>query len=594
MSNDWWRGATIYQVYPRSFQDSNGDGVGDLPGLIQRLDYIKSLNVDAIWISPFFASPMKDFGYDVSDYRAVDPIFGSNADFDRLIAEAHARGLKVVIDGVFSHTSDEHPWFAESRRDATNDKADWYVWAWHGYDAQGNKTPPSNWMSVFGGSAWEYDDKRRQYYLHNFHKGQPDLNMHNPDVQQAILDAMEFWLRKGVDGIRLDAANCYFHDETLDDNPLKDGCDGTRYTDYWQLFNVSRPEMIPFIRRMRALTDRYEGRVLMAEVGDDRGLALSKEYTSGPDRLHTAYNFALMHDRINASYIRHIAQYYDSLPGDGWPSWAMSNHDFARAATRLGGPDAPPEKSKQMLLLLSSLRGTAVVYQGEELGLPQAEIPADRIVDPAAKHFGSATASRDGARVPMPWAAGQRHNGFSAAQGDTWLPIPTEYALYTAEAQNRDPGSPLNFARKLFSWRNECREMLNGPVTFYEGLEEPLLAFSRGKGADKTVFIFNMSDRDVPYRLHHYDLIEDLTGQRPHGDGQFLDLVLPACGAWIQGRDGCGMGRDLPAMPGSEWLKADGSPFLRRPQPGERYRHGSDRPVAAPRRAARLPHPAPR
>ncbi|RMF42813.1 MAG: alpha-glucosidase, partial [Deltaproteobacteria bacterium] len=283
--NEWWKGAVIYQIYPRSFFDSNNDGVGDLPGIVDKLDYVARLGVDGIWLSPFFTSPMRDFGYDVADYRSVDPVFGTLADFDTLLARAHELGLKVIIDQVYSHTSDRHPWFQQSRASRQGDKADWYVWA----DAKADGTPPNNWLSMFGGSAWSWDTQRRQYYLHNFLAEQPDLNFHNPAVQDAILDVARFWLDRGVDGFRLDVANYYFHDSALRDNPPT----GTRnharpYHFQQQIHNRSRPETLDFVARLRAVLDRYDGRMTVAEIASASPIARSIEYTQGRGRLHTA------------------------------------------------------------------------------------------------------------------------------------------------------------------------------------------------------------------------------------------------------------------------------------------------------------------
>ena len=337
---DWWRGAVIYQIYPRSYQDSNGDGVGDLSGIIHRLPHVAALGVDAIWISPFFKSPMLDFGYDVSDYRDVDPIFGSLGDFNALIARAHELGLKVLIDLVISHTSDQHPWFKDSRTSATSDKADWYVWA----DPKPDGSPPNNWLSIFGGSAWEWDGERMQYYLHNFLTSQPDLNLHNADVQDALLDVVRFWLERGVDGFRLDTINFYFHDQQLRDNPAlpadqRNDTIAPAVNPYnWQehLYDKNRPENLAFLQRFRALLDEYEATTAVGEVGDaQRGMEIQAEYTSGGDKVHMCYSFDFLSNAApTGTRIADVLTRYEAGIGDGWACWAFSNHDVVRHASR--------------------------------------------------------------------------------------------------------------------------------------------------------------------------------------------------------------------------------------------------------------------
>ncbi len=357
--NPWWRGAVIYQIYPRSFLDTDGDGVGDLPGIVDRLDYVASLGVDAIWISPFFKSPMDDFGYDIADQRAVDPLFGTLDDFDRLLARAHALGLKVMIDQVFSHTSDQHAWFRESRQDRTNPKADWYVWA----DAREDGTPPNNWMSLFGGVAWRWEPRRGQYYLHNFLSSQPDLNFHNPAVRQATLDYVKFWLDRGVDGFRLDSINFCFNDEQLRDNPPKPADQrvgrgfsaDNPYAFQYHWYNNTRPENIGFLEELRALVDRYPGAVTLGEISSEDSLATTAEYTSG-HRLHMGYSFELLVDDFSAAYIRDTVSKLEAAMTEGWPCWAVSNHDVRRAVSRWGGDEPSPQLARMLVAMVCSLR----------------------------------------------------------------------------------------------------------------------------------------------------------------------------------------------------------------------------------------------
>ena len=331
---DWWRGATIYQIYPRSFADSNGDGIGDLRGITAHLGHVADLGVDAIWLCPFFKSPMKDFGYDISDYCDVDPIFGTLADFEALVARAHELKIRIVIDQVLSHTSDQHPWFRESRESRDNPRADWYVWA----DPRPDGSPPNNWQSVFGGPAWTWDARRGQYYLHNFLTEQPDLNGHHESVQEALLACSEFWLKLGVDGFRLDAINYAMHDPLLRDNPAlpSDGRSRTRSVDFQlSLYNKSRPEVPRFIERIRALVDRYGARFTVAEVGGEDAEADMKLYTAGESRFHTAYGFNFLYaERLTPALVQASLTAWPEQSGMGWPSWAFSNHDAPRAVTR--------------------------------------------------------------------------------------------------------------------------------------------------------------------------------------------------------------------------------------------------------------------
>ncbi|MDB5473807.1 MAG: hypothetical protein JWP99_1110, partial [Devosia sp.] len=334
--SEWWRGGVIYQVYPRSFQDTNGDGVGDLPGIIRRLDHIQSLGVDCIWLSPITRSPQADMGYDVSDYRDVDPLFGSLHDFDSLVEQAHHRGLKVIMDQVVSHTSDLHPWFQESRLNRTNAKADWYIWA----DPLPDGSPPNNWPAVFGGRAWEWNPTRGQYYMHNFLASQPDLNFHNEAVQQAVLDVMRFWLERGIDGFRLDTVNYYFHDKKLRSNPPNKLPEHLAYAvnpyDMQEhKYSKSQPENVPFLRRVRALLNEYPGTTSVGEVGDShRSVELMAQYTSGGDTLHMCYGFDFLGPEFSPDHFRsRIEKFFETGP-DGWPCWSFSNHDVPRHLTR--------------------------------------------------------------------------------------------------------------------------------------------------------------------------------------------------------------------------------------------------------------------
>ena len=486
---DWWRGAVMYQVYPRSFQDLNGDGVGDLPGLISRLDYIASLGVDGIWLSPVFTSPMTDFGYDVSDYCGIDPLFGTLADFDALVAGCHARGLKLIIDQVYSHTSDQHPWFVESRRSRDNAKADWYVWA----DAKPDGTAPNNWLAVFGGQAWTWDSRRRQYYLHNFLTSQPDLNLHNPQVQDAILGVARFWLDRGVDGFRLDVADFYTHDRQLRDNPPSDNPNAVKpWFMQRHLYNIDQPETLPFVERLRAVTDEAPGRMMVAELSSDLALKVTADYTRGSKRFHTAYSFAFLGTKFGAAFLRRQIEILNA-EADIWPSFAFSNHDVARVATRWG-KDRPRDFAKTLIALLTTLRGTAFLYQGEELGLPQSDVPYERLVDPEGLAFWPDHQGRDGCRTPMPWASDAPFAGFSPIE--PWLPVEPFHLPLAVDRQAEDADSVLAFTRSWLAWRREQAELKTGALTLLD-LPGRTLAYLRGEGPKTLLFIFNLDAEET-------------------------------------------------------------------------------------------------
>ncbi|MBY0303868.1 MAG: DUF3459 domain-containing protein [Sphingomonas sp.] len=490
----WWRGAVIYQIYPRSFADTRGDGVGDLPGITARLDHVASLGVDAIWISPFFSSPMRDYGYDVADYRDVDPMFGTLADFDALLARAHELGLRVLVDLVFSHTSHQHPWFAASQSSAADPKADWYVWA----DQRADGSPPNNWQSVFGGPAWTWNAGRRQYYMHNFLPEQPQLNGHHPAVQQALLDVMTFWLDRGVDGFRLDAINYAMHDRALSDNPPRAPTQGarTRPFDFQRhLHNQSQPEILPFLGRLRALTEARGKAFLVGEIGGEWARTEMKSYTADDQRLHSAYSFAFLSaPRLSADLVRSALAQWSGAPGEGWPSWAFSNHDAPRVVSRWQSAKGEPLPAGLAMALLLTLRGNAFVYQGEELGLPQATIPFDRLRDPEAIKNWPLTLGRDGARTPMPWSQAAPHAGFST--GEPWLPISAEHAALAVDVQERDRSSTLHLTRRLLALRRAHPALRYGALELLDS-GGPLLAFDRMAGTQRVRCVFNLGDEAI-------------------------------------------------------------------------------------------------
>lgn len=532
----WWRGAVIYQIYPRSFRDTNGDGIGDLAGIAERLDYIADLGVDGIWISPFFTSPMKDFGYDVADYCGIDPSFGTFADFDRVVEKAHALGLKVIIDQVYSHTSDEHAWFRESRQDRTNPKADWYVWA----DPKPDGSPPSNWQSVFGGSAWQWDGPRKQYYLHNFLTSQPDLNVHNRDVQDALLDVARFWLKRGVDGFRLDALNFSMHDPELRDNPPS-GTPMELVTRPFDMqikqYNQSHPDIVAFLERIRAALDEFPGRFTVAEVGGPEPLAEMKAFTDGGKRLDSAYNFDFLYaPRLTAALVRASLSQWDGTPGEGWPSWAFSNHDAPRAVTRWTLDGDMARASRLNLLLLLSLRGNPIIYQGEELGLPQGEVAFEDLQDPEAITNWPHTLGRDGARTPMPWSASAPQAGFSSANR-TWLKLDPVHTGFAVDKQAADTGSTLAYARQLLAARREHPALAVGGITLLDSPED-ILAFLRADGDAQVLCVFNLGETPgqwtAPIGLGATTLIAT---ESAVGGGDVPGVLAPGTGYWavVQG-----------------------------------------------------------
>ena len=490
--HEWWRGAVIYQVYPRSFKDSNGDGIGDLKGITEKLPYLASLGVQALWISPFFKSPMRDFGYDIADYRAIDPMFGTMDDFDELIAKSHQHGLKIIIDQVFSHTSIDHEWFAQSRLSHDNEKSDWYVWA----DAKDDGSPPNNWLSIFGGNAWQWDSRRKQYYLHNFLVDQPDLNFHHPDVQQAVLDNVKFWLDKGVDGFRLDAFNFCFHDRELRDNPPKppEARTGRGYSPdnpyafQYHYYNNTQPEMIPFIKRLRELFDQYEDITTVAELNSEDSLGTMAEY-SGPDKLHMGYSFELAADEYSADHIRETVRAFESRVTDGYPCWAISNHDVMRVTSRWIGDDAPVASAKMLNAMVLSLRGSVCVYQGQELGLPEANVAFEDLQDPFGIAFWPTFKGRDGCRTPMPWV-NTLHGSFS--EGKPWLPSDPRHLAMSVDTQEHHKDSVLVHFREFMQWRAQQPALTKGSIDMID-TAEPVLAFTRQWENQTILCVFNLS-----------------------------------------------------------------------------------------------------
>ena len=445
---------------------------------------------------------MKDFGYDISDYQTVDPLFGSNEDFDNLLNEAHKRDIKIIMDMVLGHTSTDHPWFLESKKDKTNPKADWYVWA----DAKSDGSVPNNWVSVFGGSAWEWNTDREQYYFHNWVVEQADLNYHNPDVQKAMLNACRAWLEKGVDGLRLDVINYIFHDKELRDNPPKDPeQDGYAtqlekpdpYNDQWHIYDKSRPEALEFAEKFRTMMNEYPDTMTLAEVGDDKATERAAEYVADNKRYHTAYSFSLMTgNEITATKVKNAVTDFFNEPGNPWPSWAFCNHDTVRPVTKWGS-EIKDKAAFSILMnkLLLCLRGTPFIYQGDELGLPEAVLTFDQLQDPWGKHHWPDWQGRDGCRTPIPWQADAPQAGFSH-HAETWLPIPEEHKVRAVDTQESDPHSVLNTTRHFIEWRKTKPALQTGEIEFLETENEQTLAFVRHDKTTEIHCLFNLSEQE--------------------------------------------------------------------------------------------------
>lgn len=470
----WWKCGVIYQIYPRSFQDTDGDGIGDLRGIIRRLPYLAELGVNAIWLSPIFVSPMADFGYDVANYIDIDPIFGTLSDFDELVAHAHAAGIRVLLDLVPNHTSDRHPWFVESRSSRDNARRNWYLWQ----DPAADGGAPSNWLSEFGGSAWAFDPGTGQYYYHAFLEQQPDLNWRNPNVRQAIYDVMRFWLRRGVDGFRIDVLWHLIKDDRLRDNPVNPhfmpGMPPHRAL--LPLYTTDRPEMEEVVAQMRSVVDEFEDRLLIGEIylPIER---IMKYYGRDLDGIHLPFNFSLLSADWHAETIAALVKDYESaLPPGGWPNWVLGNHDRPRIAGRVGRAQA-----RVAAMLLLTLRGTPTVYYGDEIGMSQVAIPEDKVRDPFQKNLPNLEVGRDGSRTPMQWS-NLAHAGFSEAE--PWLPVAPEFPRENVAAQRDDPGSMLNLYRRLIELRRSSTTLTAG--TYRPIASHPnLLVFMRERENDR-------------------------------------------------------------------------------------------------------------
>jgi alpha-glucosidase len=539
----WWQDAIIYQIYPRSFQDTNGDGVGDLPGITQRLDYLRALGVDALWLSPIFPSPMRDFGYDVSDYTAISPEFGTMADFQAFLRAAHERGLRVLLDLVMNHTSDQHPWFLESAASRENPRRDWYIWrdGKPGERGRGRRpAPPNNWQSVFGGSAWQWDERTGQYYLHSFLKEQPDVNWRNPELRAAMMDVIRYWLEMGVDGFRLDVANCFLKDEALRDNPRR--AFGLRpYDRQRHLYDFNQAENLDVMRQIRATVDAYTGRVTIGEIyalppGDTE---VSAAYYVNGEGLHMAFDFAFLFSPWRAeAFAQAIDRWERALDPDhtpfNWPNYTLSNHDQPRAITRYatGSEEETLARARVAVALLLTLRGTPFIYYGEEIGMRNGRIPRSRIQDPIGKRYWPVYKGRDAERTPMQWSS-EPQGGFTT--GDPWLPVNPDSARTSVAAQQDDPKSLLNWYRALIALRKREVALRAGSYQRLSAARSQTLCYLRETEGDEIFVALNFARNPQTVELPDGGAWRILLGSH-HSVGEALDsksLTLPGYGILI-------------------------------------------------------------
>ena len=500
----WWERGVIYQIYPRSFQDSDGDGVGDLKGIEQRLDYLAGLGIDAIWLSPIFPSPMADFGYDVADYTDVDPLFGALEDFDRLIAAAHRRGLKLMLDFVPNHSSDQHPWFVESRSSRDSVKRDWYIWR----DPAPDGSPPNNWISDFGGSAWEWDEATGQYYLHAFLKEQPDLNWRNPELRQAMFDVMRFWFDRGVDGFRIDVLWHCIKAEDLRDNPVNPDFrpEMGEKLKLLQTHSTHQPECQEVAADLRQLADEYGERLLVGEIVlplDE----LMAYYGGERPGVHLPFNFQLVEAPWDAAVLRKlIADYEAALPPGGWPNWVIASHDYPRIAAKLGEAQA-----RVAAMLLLTLRGTPTLYQGDELGIGKVDIPPNRVRDPKELREPGIGLGRDPSRTPMAWD-GSPNGGFSSAE--PWLPLHGDWARRNVALQASDRASMLSLYRGLLALRRAEPALSLGSFELASGSDH-VLAYERRHAGSRLFIALNLSASERRWEMPSGTLLASTLGSTP-------------------------------------------------------------------------------
>ncbi|WP_207430202.1 alpha-amylase family glycosyl hydrolase [Sabulibacter ruber] len=492
----WWQEGIIYQIYPRSFQDSNQDGVGDLPGITQRLDYLQWLGVDAIWISPIYDSPMADFGYDISNYTGIHPLFGNMEEFDTLLQEAHARHIRVLLDLVPNHTSDQHPWFLESRSSRDNPKRDWYIWK----DPLPDGSPPNNWLAMFGGTAWEWDEHTQQYYYHGFLKEQPDLNWRNPEVQKAMLDVMRFWFDKGIDGFRIDVIFHMIKDAQFRNNPVNPNYapHQATYDQLLPVYSTDQPEVHDIVRMMRQVADEYEGKVLIGEIY----LPINKlmaYYGTNHSGVHLPFNFQLLTLPWDAQLLSTtIDQYEGALPLDGWPNWVLSNHDQPRITSRVGIAQA-----RVAAMLLLTLRGTPTVYYGDEIGMRDVPIPFEEVQDPQGLNMPDKNLSRDPARTPMQWDSSQ-NAGFTT--GKPWLRLAPNFHRENVLAQKDDAYSMLSLYRRLIQLRRQEPALSVGSYIPVYSDNQMISYIRQAEGHDSFLVLLNLTHRPCYFKAKNLEI----------------------------------------------------------------------------------------
>lgn len=490
MEHLWWQTGVIYQIYPRSFQDSNGDGVGDLKGIVKRLDYLKWLGITAIWISPIYPSPMADFGYDITDYTGIHPLFGTMDDFDDLLNEIHSRDMKLILDFVPNHTSDQHPWFIESKSSRDNPKRNWYLW----HEARESGAPPNNWLSVFGGQAWQWDEHTEQYYYHAFLKEQPDLNWRNPEVQQAMFSAMRYWLDRGVDGFRVDVMWHMIKDNQLRDNPVNPDYQPhmATYEQLLPVYSTDQPEVHDIVKQMRAVLDEYDGRMMIGEIY----LPIHKlvaYYGVNNSGAHLPFNFMLISIPWDARFIAAaIDEYEGALPENGWPNWVLGNHDQPRITSRVG-----VQQARVAAMLLLTLRGTPTVYYGDEIGMKDVPIPFEEVQDPQGLNMPDKNLSRDPSRTPMQWS-NDEHAGFTDQK--PWLRLDKTFSRQNVQMQKEDPYSILSFYRKLIMLRQREPSLMVGNYAPCFA-DQQMIAFKRSaEGSPEFLIVLNLSHRPCYFR----------------------------------------------------------------------------------------------
>jgi alpha-glucosidase len=529
MEGEWWKGGVVYQIYPRSYCDANGDGIGDLPGIRKKLGYLGELGIDAVWLSPINVSPMYDFGYDVADYRAIDPVFGTDADFTALIEEAHALGIKIIMDMVLNHTSFLHPWFVESRSSRGNPKRDWYIW----HDGKSGRRP-NNWLAAFGGRAWEWDEGTKSYYLHSFAVEQPDVNFRNPALKKAMFGELEFWLDRGVDGFRFDVINWFIKDDQFRNNGWRFGKRPRPYDLQDHLYDRNRPETHGIVREIRSLLDSYGDRMCVGETfseapGDPE---LSASYLgNGSDELHLSFDFSLIFRDWNAkSFAEAIERWLDRVPAGAWPCHVLSNHDQSRIVTRFGGGDKGLRRARAAAVLLLTLRGTPFMYYGDELGMEDGRLSRKDIVDPAGLRYWPFFKGRDPERTPMQWT-NVPNGGFSEAR--PWLPVSTA-GERNVELELRDPDSMLSLYKRLIRVRKEHPGLRFGEMRFASRGEKGILSYERFLEGKRFFVAVNFSDSPEGLSLPEGRWLIIASAHRSmEGSVSEGYLQLPSCGALV-------------------------------------------------------------